>query len=130
MEQEIIIKEIAKIKNISKEISLFSVKRKKIKVEIDIFNEEENKQLENRINKYYNACGCSEGRVTGIITFIGYIILVSTGIISIYRLGIGNTILLYFACSFVTMLIGKIYGLWYARRSLTKLSDQLQLNAS
>ena len=125
MKQEIIIKDIAEIKNIAKEISLFSTKRKKITVQIELFTEEENQLLENKIDKYYNACGCSQGRITGIITFIGYLILVLTGIISIYKLGIGKTILLYFACSFVTMLIGKIYGLWNARRSLVQLSNQL-----
>jgi len=49
-------------------------------------SEEENKALETTINKHYGACGCSQGKVTGIITFIAYILLISTGFLSIYNI--------------------------------------------
>ena len=34
--------------------------------------------------------------------------LVITGVVSVRELGIGKTLLFYFVCSFITMLIGKI----------------------
>ncbi|MBK6266070.1 hypothetical protein JKA74_13585 [Marivirga sp. S37H4] len=127
MKQEIIITDLAEIKGVAKEISLFTTRRKNILIRIPHLTEEENSQLEAKVTKHYSACGCGQGRISGVITLVGYVLLVLTGIISIYELGVLNTILLYFACSIVTMLIGKIYGLWNARKALLKLVNELQI---
>ena len=127
MQQEIVISDVTTLKSMVHEINLFQKKKKKIKVEFEFLNEEENKQLQNKIQKYYSACGCSQGRMTGVFTLLAYAGFLFTGIISVYKLGIGNTILLYFACSIITMTVGKIYGLQKARRSLLHLANELEL---
>lgn len=127
MRQELTISNVSEIRQIVREINLFSTgNKKKLNVQLEGFSEEENKQLETKIQKFYSACGCSQGRITGIITMIGYVILVLTGIISIYKLGVGKTILLYLAFSFVTMFFGKIYGLRKARRQLIALASEVE----
>ncbi|GAC1438470.1 MAG: hypothetical protein NVSMB63_02060 [Sediminibacterium sp.] len=126
MEHEIIISNAAEIKNIAGEISLFHTQKRVIKVQFPHFSKEENIQLEKKIATYYMARESYHGGLIGIFTVIGYMILVSTKVISIQKLGIVNTILLYFACSFITMTIGKLYHFWQARRQLNRLAEELQ----
>lgn len=128
MKQERIIESIDEIKRIASEINLFSAGKKgRIKVQLPLFTEEENVQIGHKIEKYYSACGCGQGRITGIITLGIFVVLILTGIISLVQLGIWNTIWLYFGCSMVTMFFGKLYGLRKARLSLIALADELEL---
>lgn len=125
MKTAIVIEKLSDIPPLAKDIHLFKVNRQKIEVQLDGLTPDETLWLQQKLNGYYSACGCSQGRVTGIVTFILYSILVATGIISIYKLGIGNTLLLYVGCAFVTMLGGKIYGIRNARKGIQKLTEQL-----
>jgi len=124
MAQEFIISEIAQVSELINDIKLFNSQRKKVHVAIAALSVEQNEHLEQQVNEYYSACGCAQGRTAGVITFIVYFILVFSGIISFYELGILRTILLYFLCSFITMLIAKIYGQRQARTALLKLAGR------
>jgi hypothetical protein len=128
IKQETIISNSASLKKLIPEISLFKTARKNIHLQIDHLTEQENKLLQYRVEKYYKACGCSQGRITGIITLIAFIVLMLTGIVPVHELGIGKTFLYYFILSFITMLIGKIAGLWQAREQLGKIADKLENN--
>ncbi|MBA4056311.1 MAG: hypothetical protein C0490_16470 [Marivirga sp.] len=128
MREEFLVYRIDQLEQISREIRIFGSRKKKITVHLSFLGQEENKVIESTVNKYYAACGCSHGRATGVFTLIAYGILLSTGILSVYNMGIGKTILLYFACSTVAMIIGKIYGVRQARRSLKQLADHLRSN--
>ena len=97
MNKEITISTTLELRQIEKEISLFNAARKKkVKVHFEKLNEEENKQLEMKVNKLYAACGCSQGRTVGIITLLVFVGLLITGVISYYSIGFSKVILLYF----------------------------------
>lgn len=128
MREDFLVYRIDQLEQISREISLFGGRKKKITVHLSFLAQEENKVIESTVNKYYTSCGCSHGRITGVVALIAYAILLSSGIHSVYNIGIGKTILLYIACSTVVMIIGKIYGLRQARRSLKHLADHLRSN--
>ena len=116
----------AEIGKLASDIKLFGSRKREIRVQLAGLSEAENKALEMTISRHYSACGCGQGRISGVITLVGYLTLVITGVISVRSLGIGKTILLYFACATVAMIIGKAFGLWNARRSIIALSDQFQ----
>ncbi len=126
MQQETIISSGASLKSLVREISLFKTQRKTIRVQFNDLSDQDNASLQERVTKYYNACGCSEGRTIGIFTLLGFVLLLLTGVVSVRELGIAKTLLLYFLCSFTTMLFGKVFGLWQARQQLTKLALEME----
>ena len=126
MKQETIISNSASIKELIPEINLFKAARKNIRLQIENLSEEENKKLQYKVEKYYKDCGCSQGRITGIITLFVFIVLMLTGIVPVRELGIAQTFLYYFIFSFITMLIGKIAGLYQARRQLGIIAGKLE----
>lgn len=130
MQPETIISSSASLQSLAHEIGLFKTARKNIRIQFDHLSEQENANLQHQVIKHYQACGCSQGRVTGIITLLGFVVLLVTGVVSVRDLGIAKTVLYYFLCSFITMLIGKIIGLWQARQQLTKLATELENNPS
>ncbi len=83
------------------------------------------RRLEGEIASYVSACGCGQGRVAGIVTLITSVLLVVTGVVPLRELGVRNAVFLYFALSFTTMLIGKMYGLLHARMALVRLCRDL-----
>ena len=130
MQPETIISSSTSLKTLVHEIGLFKTARKTIRVRFDHLSDQENASLEDQVTKHYKACGCSQGRVIGIFTLLGFVVLLVTGVVSVRELGIAKTLLYYFLCSFITMLIGKIIGLWQARQQLTKLAIELENNPS
>jgi hypothetical protein len=126
METERIIDSTLALKSLVNDIGLFKTARDKILIRFIQLTEQENTDLTARVTKYYKTCGCSQGRVTGILTLLVFVVMLLTDIVSISKLGIWNTILFYFLCSFITMLIGKIYGIYDARNQLIKLSEKLE----
>ena len=126
METESIIDNVPALKSLVNDIGLFKTARKNIRIQFNQLTEEENTDLQYQVVKHYKTCGCSQGRVTGIVTLLVFVVLLVTGIVSIRELGIFTTILYYFICSFATMLIAKIVGIWKARQQLTKLAEKLE----
>ncbi|HET8671986.1 MAG TPA: hypothetical protein VFM05_15625 [Candidatus Saccharimonadales bacterium] len=126
MQQEIIISSSESLKTLVHEIGLFKTASKDIRVQFDHLSDKDNSNLQQQVMKHYKACGCSQGRTIGIITLLGFVALVITGVVSVRELGIAKTLLFYFLISFITMLIGKIVGLWQARQQLTKLATQVE----
>lgn len=123
---ETIISSTTSLRSLVGEISLFKTQRKTIRVQFNDLSDQDNASLQEQVTKYYNACGCSEGRTIGIITLLGFVLLLVTGVVSVRELGIAKTLLFYFLCSFITMLFGKIIGLHQARQQLTKLALQIE----
>lgn len=128
MQSETIINSSASLKTLADEIGLFNTSRKDIRIQFEHLSDQDNANLQQQVTKYYKACGCSEGRVIGIFTLLGFVVLVLSGVVSVRELGIAKTLLLYFLTSFTTMLIGKIFGLWQARQQLTKLATDVENN--
>ncbi len=125
MKQEIVITHPSEIRGLAKDVGFFGNPAKTIKVELPANSSEENEKLEQEIMRHYSACGCSQGKITGIATLVIYLLLVLTGILSVSKIGFWNVVWLYLACSFATMLVGKLYGLWRARRELLRLSARM-----
>lgn len=110
---------------ILEDITPFNRRYKKIYIQFNWLSREDNLAIEQEINKHYKACGCTQGRITGIITFISYLVLLITGVISIQNLGLWKTIWIYLILAVIAMLIGKAYGLLRARKSLRQLINSL-----
>jgi len=128
MREEIILNSASSLQNLAGEMGLFKTSRRNIRVCFEHLSERENANLQDRVTKYYKACGCAQGRVTGIITLLGFVLLLATGVLSVRELGVPKTLLYYFLCSFVTMLVAKIIGIWQARKQLMKLATEFQTN--
>jgi hypothetical protein len=128
MKPELIITQSNQIREIASQINIWSQKRRLIIVRFSHLTAEENKSLEETITRHYGTCGCHQGRVAGIFTFIGYFLLVAFGIISIYNLGVWKTIFLYFLVSFIIMVIAKIAALIRARKALFSIAQQIESN--
>lgn len=126
MKQELIISEVAEIRKIARKINFFNLPREKIKMHLPLLTESENEQLEKIVQKHYGACGCGQGRIAGMFTLAGFVLLLCTGVVSIVQLGIWKTLLYYFLVSMLTMLIAKGYGIVQARKSLLRLADDLE----
>ena len=126
MEPETIINSGASLKSLVNEVGLFKTRRKNIRIQFDHLSDQANANLREQVSKHYEACGCSQGRTVGVITLLGFVLLLVIGVVPVRELGIGKTLLLYFLCSFVTMLIGKIVGLWQARQQLIKLATDVE----
>ena len=126
MKQEIVISEIDGLKSLLKEVNIWGNKSKIIKVNLPSLSETENIYIESKANEFYGTCGCQQGRVAGILTFLGYILLVITGIISFSRLGIFKTIGLYFLISFFTMSVAKFFKLRQAKYSFAKEINKIE----
>lgn len=114
------------IEELAGDIGLFGSRKRDVRVALASLSADENRALEATIKRHYSACGCGQGRISGVITLLGYLTLVFTGVISVKALGIGKTILLYFACAAVAMVVGKAFALRNARQSLRTLSRQLR----
>lgn len=127
---ETVITSGASLKGLVHDVGLFKTPRKNIRIQLDHLSDQANANLQEQVKKHYEACGCSQGRTIGVITLLGFVSLVVTGVVSVRELGIGKTLLFYFVCSFITMLIGKIVGLWQARQQLKKLATDVENNRS
>lgn len=118
----------ADIRALIPEMSLLTLRRKKIKVRVPALDDVQQRRLEAEITRHYTVCGCHQGRATGALTLLVYVILVLTDVIPFHELGLWRVVWYYFLCSFFTMLCGKIYGLGHARISLARLADRLSPN--
>src|SRR5688572_3700655 len=92
MREEIILSSAISLKNLAGEIGLFKAARKNVRVRFDHLSEQENANLQDRVIKYYKTCGCAQGRVTGIITLVGFVVLLATGVVSVRELGVLKTL--------------------------------------
>lgn len=107
------------------DLRLLTLRRKKIVLRLPGLDPAEQARLSGQIARHYSVCGCEQGRLTGILTLLAYVTLLIADAIPFRELGWGRTVGYYFLCSFFTMLCGKIYGLWHARRSLAQLANRL-----
>jgi len=130
MQPETVISSSESLKALVHEMGLFKTRRKNIRIQFDHLSEQDNANLQEQVMKHYKACGCSQGRTIGVFTLLAFVVFVITGVVSVRELGIVKTLLYYFAFSFVTMLIGKIFGLWQARQQLRKLAAEFENNPS
>ena len=127
MESDKVIYNVAEIRKLIKEINLLSTgKIKPIKMEFEEFPSEENQHLTNELKLLYSACGCVQGRTSGVFTLVAFIVLVIAGVIPIQEYGTTKTMLIFLVCAVVAMFFGKVYGLLKGRRALLKFADEVE----
>jgi hypothetical protein len=125
MAHELVITDSAGVRAVADAISLWTIDRRQLVVRMPGLDTGANDDLARRIRAHFGACGCHQGRVAGMFTFVAYLGLVLTGVISVHALGLWRVVGLYFAVSFVVMFVGKVIGLRNARQALRRLAREL-----
>ena len=127
MESDKVIYNVAEIRKLVKEINLLSTgKIKPVKMELKEFTVEENQKLTTELEVLYSACGCAQGRTSGVFALVVFIVLVIAGIIPIQEYGTTKTMLFFFGFALVAMFFGKLYGLIKGRRALLNFADEVE----
>lgn len=127
MESNKVIYNVAEIRKLVKEINLLSTgKIKPVKMELKEFTVEENQKLTTELEVLYSACGCAQGRTSGVFALVVFIVLVIAGVIPIQTYGTTKTTLIFLVCAVVAMFIGKMYGLIKGRKALLKFADEVE----
>ncbi len=125
MQQRTFVTNTEDIRSIAREINIFSCKRQIFKVQLNQFSEAENFEVEKRLVRLYSLGQHRIWTVLPVYTIILYLAMVFTNIIPYSELGIVPTILLYAPFAFGAILLLKVMTAWYAKRSLIKLSHEL-----
>lgn len=127
MKSDKIIHNTAEIKELVKGINLMSTgKIKPVKMELQELSQDENQHLTEELRVLYSACGCAQGRTSGVFTLVVFIVLVIAGVIPIQEFGTTKTMLIFLVCAVVAMFFGKVYGLLKGRRALLKFADEVE----
>lgn len=126
MQQRTIITTTEDIRNIARDINIFSCRKQIFKVQLNQFSETENQDVEKRVVKFYSLGQHAFWNTLPAYTILVYLFLVFTGIIPFHQLGIVPTIILYapFATGLVFLL--RIIAAFYAKRSLIRMANELQ----
>lgn len=122
-----VIRSTSEIKQLVKEINLRSTgKVNPVKLEIEWLTSEKNKELTQQLQTLYAACGCAQGRTSGVIALVLFVVLVLTDVVPINELGTLKTMLLFFVVAVVVMFFGKVYGLITGRKALMKFANEVE----
>ena len=101
-------------------------KVKPVTMELKELSQEENQRLTQELEVLYSACGCAQGRTSGVFALVAFIVLVIAGVIPIQTYGTTKTMLIFLIFALVAMLLGKLYGLMKGRRALLKFADEVE----
>ena len=127
MKSDRVIRNIAEIKELVKGINLMSTgKIKPVTVELEELSQEENQLLTQELEVLYSACGCTQGRTSGVFALVAFIVLVIAGVIPIQEYGTTKTMLVFLVFALMAMFFGKLYGLIKGRRALLKFADEVE----
>ena len=125
--QEIrIVDSIQQIRHMAGELHLMASTKIKIVLQLDNIPEDDRIRAENIISQHYASCGCQQGRISGMVTFGVYCVLMILGIVSISELGIWKTLWYYLLFAFAGMLIGKVIGIIHGKIALRNLANNLE----
>lgn len=100
-----------------------------IKLEFGAIEESEKSKWQNKLQQYYFACGCKEGSMTSIVSFLLYwlYIFIFEGVKSIMNWEVWVLSVIFFLAGAV---IGKAIGLIYSRYALIIAVRKLILTVS
>lgn len=96
--------------------------RTSFKLEVDGIPPDAAQYWEERLERYYTACGCETGSAFMLATLLSYIVVLGAngfGTLQWRDLGVG------LALTTIAAIAGKIVGLLYARRHLTSTAADL-----
>jgi len=130
MSQRTILSDINDIRNVAKDINVFSCKKKIFKARFYQFTDSQNMELEKTIVRYYSLNQHNFWNILPGSTLISYLLLVFADFVSFNKLGLIPIILLYIPFALVSVCLTRIAVTWYAKRSLLKLANQLELQST
>ncbi len=123
--QIIYIKEMDDFQKLLLNYSVFGLRKDRAILQLSGFTAEENQKFGELVNVYYRACGCSEGTLAGMVgvVFIVAIYFVNGWPWNYYSIqqGIVYTVIVLF----LSMSIGKVFGLLQAKHKLKRLIQEL-----
>lgn len=130
MQQRTFITSAEDIRSIAGEINVFSCKKQIFKVQLSQLAETENFEVEKRLVRLYSLGQHSFWTILPVYTILVYLLMVLANIVPYDELGIVTTILLYAPFAIGAILVLRIAATLYARRSLLKLSQELESDTS
>lgn len=127
MSQRTILSDIDDIRLIAKDINVFSCRKRIFKARFHQFSDSQNMELEKTVVRYYSLNQQSFWNILPGYTLVIYLLLVFADVISFNRLGLIPIILLYIPFALVSVYLTRIAVTWYAKRSLLKLVNDLEI---
>lgn len=126
MPQRTIITDVSDIKNIARDINIFSCRKQIFKVQLTQFSNTENQEVEKTVVRYYSFGQHGFWNALPGYTLLMYLVMIVANIIPIDSIGLVPIILLYVPFSFGSFFILRILIAWYAKRSLIKLANDIE----
>ncbi len=124
--KDINISSVEEIRLLTKGINLLSTgKVRPVTVNISKLSEQENRDISEKLQELYSACGCEQGRTSGAFALVLYLALVISGIVPMEEIGMKKTALYFVILASISMLIGKVYGIMKGRKAILKLADDV-----
>ncbi len=124
--RDVIITSVEEIRLLTKGINLLSTgKVRLVTVDITNLSEIENKEVSEKLQELYSACGCEQGRTSGAFALVAYLALVISGVVPMEEIGMMKTAIYFVIFASISMLIGKIYGIIKGRKAILKLADEV-----
>jgi FlaA1/EpsC-like NDP-sugar epimerase len=130
MSQRTVLSDVNDIRVVAKDISIFSCRKRIFKAKFHQFTDSQNIELEKIVVRYYSLIQQKFWNTLPGYTLITYLLFVFADVISFNKLGLIPIILLYIPFAFVLVYITRIAVTWYAKRSLLKLANDLELQNS
>lgn len=127
MSQRTVLSDVNDIRVVANDISIFSCRKRIFKARFHQFTDSQNLELEKTVVRYYSLNHQSFWNILPGYTLVIYLLLVFADVISFSRLGLIPIILLYIPFALVSVYITRIAVTWYAKRSLLKLANDLEL---
>lgn len=130
MSQRTVISDTNDIRMVAKDISIFSSRKKIFKAKFDHFTDSQNLELEKTVVRYYSLNQHNLWNILPGYILATYLLLVFTDIISYNKLGLISIILLYIPFAIGSISLTRVAVTWYAKKSLLKLANDLELQNS
>lgn len=130
MSQRTVLSDTNDIRMIAKDISVFSSRKKIFKAKFYHFTDSQNLELEKTVVRYYSLNQHNFWNILPGYILASYLLLVFAGIISYHELGLIPIILLYIPFALVFIFFTRSAVTWYAKKSLQKLANDLELQNS
>ena len=130
MSQRTVLLDTNDIRVVVNDISVFSSRKKIFKAKFHHFTDSQNLELEKTVVRYYSLNQHNLWNILPGYILVTYLLLVFMNIISYNKLGLIPIILLYIPFALVTICFTRVAVTWYAKKSLLKLANDLELQSS
>lgn len=124
---KIVVNSVDDIRELAKGINLLSTgKVRPVVMDITELDENQNREMGEKLQELYSACGCEQGRTSGAFALVAYLAFIISGIIPMEKIGMQKTILYFVIFAAISMLLGKVYGIMKGRKAILNLADEIE----